>query len=66
MRSIDEIEKVEARCASGEFDSEYAEFIMDNAPGDRLICNGGMLIDAMEDGYLYDDFVDYMIEKILP
>lgn len=35
--------------------SEYAEFIMAN--GDRVICNGDMLLDAMEDGYLFDEFL---------
>ena len=38
----------------GESD-EYAEFIMAN--GDRLICNGNMLLEAMEDGYLFDEFL---------
>lgn len=40
--------------ALGESD-EYAEFIMAN--GDRLICNGDMLTEAMEDGYLFDEFL---------
>lgn len=40
--------------ALGESD-EYAEFIMAN--GDRLICNGDMLLEAMEDGYLFDEFL---------
>lgn len=38
----------------GESD-EYAEFIMAN--GDRLICDGNMLMEAMEDGYLFDEFL---------
>lgn len=38
----------------GESD-EYAEFIMAN--GDRLICNGDMLLAAVEDGYLFDEFL---------
>ena len=40
-----------------ELEEMYAEYIMDNRSGDRLICNGDALIGAMEDGYLYDDFI---------
>ena len=39
---------------------EYAEYIMEHSAGDRLICNGDSLIRAMEDGYLFDDFLDSM------
>ena len=44
-------------------DSEYAQYIMDNSGGDRLICNGDTLIEAMEDFYLYDSFKDSMVTK---
>lgn len=37
---------------------QYAEYIMKNSLGDRAICNGDMLIDAMEDGYLWDEFLE--------
>ena len=43
-------------------DSEYAEYIMENCHGDRLIGNGDMLIEAMEDFYLYEDFRDSMLD----
>ena len=66
MRTLDEIVKVELDCESGKYDTEYAEYIMEHSPGDRIICDGDMLIIAMEEGYLYDDFVDFMIEKLLP
>jgi len=46
-----------------ELDDEYAEFIMQHSAGDRLICNGDMLIAAMEDGYLADKFIDFMEGK---
>ena len=39
------------------YSDEYAEFIMANAKADRVICNGDMLLDAMEDGYLFDEFL---------
>lgn len=37
---------------------EYAEYIMNNCHGERVICNGDTLIDAMEDGYLWESFLD--------
>ena len=43
---------------NGNLDGEYSSYIM--AHGDRPIGNGTMLIEAMEDGYLYDEFKDYM------
>lgn len=39
---------------------EYANYIMDNCGGERLICNGDTLLNAMEDNYLYEEFIDYM------
>ena len=36
---------------------EYVDFIMENCKGDRLICNGDMLLAAVEDGYLFDEFL---------
>lgn len=46
------------------FSEEYADYIMDHAPGDRPICNGDMLTVAMEDGYLWEDFLDFMEAKL--
>lgn len=40
--------------------NDYADFIMNHYMGDRIICNGDTLLDAMEDGYLFEDF---LIEK---
>jgi hypothetical protein len=37
---------------------EYAEYIMNNCGGDRIICNGDTLTDAMEQQYLLDEFVE--------
>ena len=34
---------------------EYMEFIMTN--GERMICDGDMLLDAAEDGYLFEEFL---------
>ena len=36
----------------------YAEYIMEHSAGDRVICNGDMLVGAMEDNYLWEDYLD--------
>lgn len=54
-------EEFEAAFDSLALDVEYAEYIMNNCHGDRVIGNGDMLIQAMEDFYLYEDFRDSMI-----
>ena len=56
-----------------EFDANYdtdmllqdshAEYIMENCQGERNIGNGDMLIEAMESGYLYEEFRDYYIKE---
>lgn len=56
-------EEAEAAFDAGDLESEYAQFIMDNAGGDRIICNGDTLISAIEDMYLYDSFIDSIVEN---
>lgn len=46
-----------------ELDKEYADYIIKHSAGDRLICNGDALVSAMEQGYLFDSFAEYMIDK---
>ena len=36
---------------------EYSDYICANAGGDRIICNGDTLLCAMEDGYLFPEFL---------
>lgn len=36
---------------------EYAEYIMNNCHGERVIGNGHALISAMEDSYLWEEFL---------
>jgi hypothetical protein len=36
---------------------EYADYIMSNGSADRVICNGDSLLCAIEDGYLFDEFL---------
>jgi hypothetical protein len=38
--------------------SGYSEYIMEHCAGDRSIGNGDMLINAMEDNYLWEDYLD--------
>lgn len=46
----------EVAYVSGLLDGQYSNYIMENSHGDRPIGNGSMLIRAMEDAYLFDDF----------
>jgi hypothetical protein len=41
-----------------QYSEQYAEYIMNNCRGERMICNGDMLTIAQEEGYLFDDFLD--------
>lgn len=41
-----------------EYSDEYAEYIIEHSKGDRVICNGDALLNAMEDGYLFDEFLN--------
>lgn len=41
------------------YSPEYSSYIMERAGGDRLICNGDTLTQAMEDGYLWDEFIEH-------
>ena len=41
------------------YSDAYAEYIMKNGdPSERVICNGDTLLEAQEDGYLFDQFLD--------
>lgn len=41
------------------YSSEYAEYIMNNGDNsERNIHNGDSLLLAMEDGYLFDEFLE--------
>lgn len=41
--------------------NEYADYIMEHSKGDRIICNGDMLTVAMEDLYLWPEFLNSKI-----
>lgn len=41
-----------------QYSPEYASFIMANGdPSERVICDGDTLTDAMEDGYLFSEYL---------
>ena len=40
------------------YSEEYAEYIMNNCGGERIICNGDTLLQAQEDGYLFVEFLE--------
>ena len=55
-------EQVTAMFENGVLDSKYADYIMENGdPSERMICNGDTLINAMEDGYLRDAFINSLV-----
>lgn len=40
------------------YSAEYAEFIMDQASnGEIIVCNGDMLLEAQEAGFMFDEFL---------
>lgn len=57
------LEEFEYRLDQGLLDEEYAEFIMEQPAGERVICNGDDLLSAMEDGYLFDEFRDHLVDE---
>ena len=45
---------------TGIYDEQYAQFIMEHSKGERVICSGDTLLEAMEAGYMIDEFIDFM------
>ena len=54
-------EEFEEQADSYEMEDAYAEYLMTKT--DVLIGNGTMLINAMERGACWEDFVDYMVTE---
>jgi hypothetical protein len=42
---------------------KHMMYIIENCHGQRVICNGDTLIEALEDGFLYEDFREDWLEK---
>lgn len=40
------------------YSSEYADYIMEHCGGERIICNGDSLTVAMEENYLWKEFLE--------
>jgi len=43
-----------------QYSPEYSEYILENCRGDCPICNGDTLLEAQEDGYLFEEFLESM------
>lgn len=52
------MEFTEQRLDELAYSEEYAEYIMENCHGERIICNGDSLLTAMEDQYLFNEFIE--------
>lgn len=63
MTKFKTVEEFEQAFDDMRLDQEYAEFIMENCHGERMIGNGDQLIEAMESWYLYEAFRDSMVEE---
>lgn len=51
----------DAKMNNYELDAEYADFIIDHCAGDRSCNNGDQLIELMEEGYMIDQFEEFMV-----
>lgn len=56
-------EEFEEKADTYEMDIAYSEYIMENCHGERVIGNGHALIEAIEDGYLWESFVESMVDE---
>ena len=52
--------EISAGVLEGEYDAQYATYIMENSKGDLAIGNGDSLLEAMEAGYMMDEFIDFL------
>lgn len=59
--AVVQIQNLIERYDDGELDTEYVEFIMEHSLGDRVICNGDTLLSAIEDLYMFDEFINSMV-----
>ena len=59
----DQIDVLIERISLGEFYEEYAEYIMKHAGDRRVICNGDTLLEAMEDGFLIEEFAGFLFAR---
>ena len=55
--------QIEDKVSNGDYDAEYADFIIEKSAGERIICNGDTLIAAMESGDYFYRFCDYLENK---
>lgn len=55
------LSKIQTKFENGELDDEYAEYIMNNCHGERIICNGDTLLEAQESHYLLEAFLESIV-----
>ena len=55
--------RIEFEIQEGDYDSEYADFIMERSKGEHLCGNGDQLIRLIESGTYFDSFCDYLEGK---
>ena len=63
MEKLMNDDQFEEAMDNGDLDEQYAEFIMENSRGDRIISNGNSLVIAIENGYMYEQFRDFMTKE---
>jgi hypothetical protein len=61
MTRLDQVKQISAMYDNGDLDDEYAEYIMKHCHGERVICNGSTLLEAQEDGYLLEAFLESLV-----
>ena len=55
---MQKINFTEARLEELMYSEEYGTYIMEHSKGDRVICSGDTLLAGMENGYLFDQFIE--------
>lgn len=59
------LQEFEAKIDNYELEDAYAEYIMENCGGRYRVCNGDTLINAMESGIFYEEFLETMVDQFV-
>jgi len=54
-------EEAERAFDAGLLEDEYAEYLMVDCAGDLVVCNGDMLLEAMESHMFLDGFLNSLL-----
>lgn len=63
MKMFNSVAEFEEAFDDALLDDEYAEYILENCHGERVIGNGDALVQAMEQGYLYEAFQESRVRE---